>query len=524
MSNDIINFINEPIFQSFNLNKSFTLSVSILPKALNTLAYNLQAFKNKNINSNYTNDINIIIKRIFNNSKIGEIHYINQTQYLDILYFIMNYCNVENYKKINNNIIEKLKIDYKEKTNIFVYYYLFIYFSKINQYKFIRIEEILDLYEILKKNVQFSDDEKKEKIINSICGEFLSIVLNFDDIEKFIDNDLIFLLTIYSFERDIFNGIFDLKYELITNYFKKYKKFLNNDNEEYKSIINKYCKYSLLENSKILEEVKVNPKYTLNDFITIKKKYENFMENFFKFVPYNIEDLNNIQTSLLFIFDKQYFDEISLNTNEYSILLEYFNYNYYEFYDKLMICLLFLLKTLKYPIIKITNTFLILLDLIHLNKKTISYKFLQKFILLIEEFSYNQGIINKIFQIPILILKLLIFLHDMWDILIDKKIPYYYKDYYQIKDLFDFLYEQLKIFKISNDSLKFLYYSFLLKKASRKINWTKNEYEAKKYYLNVYFDLKYTQKKNSKLKILYDYSRNKLINLENKLRIKLIKE
>ena len=248
------------------------------------------------------------------------------------------------------------------------------------------------------------------------------------------------------------------------------------------------------------------------------------MENFFKFVPYNIEDLNNIQTSLLLIFDKQYFDEISLNTKEYSILLKYFNYNYYEFYDKLMICLLFLLKTLKYPIVKITNTFLILLDLIHLNKKTISYKFLQKFLLLIEEFSYNQGIINKIFQIPILILKILIFLHDMWDILIDKKIPYYYKDYYQIKDLFDFLYEQLKIFKISNDSLKFLYYSFLLKKASRKINWTKNEYEAKKYYLNVYFDLKYQQKKNSKLKILYDYSRNKLINLENKLKIKLIKE
>ena len=163
MSNDIINFINEPIFQSFNLNKSFTLSVSILPKALNTLANNLQVSKNKNINSNYTNDINIIIKRIFNNSKIGENHY--QTQYLDILYFIMNYCNVENYKKINNNIIEKLKIDYKEKTNIFVYYYLFIYCSKINQYKFIRIEEILDLYEILKKMFNFLMMKKKKKLL-----------------------------------------------------------------------------------------------------------------------------------------------------------------------------------------------------------------------------------------------------------------------------------------------------------------------------------------------------------------------
>ena len=39
--------------------------------------------------------------------------------------------------------------------------------------------------------------EKKEKIINSICGELLSIVINFNDIEKVINNDSIFLLNIF---------------------------------------------------------------------------------------------------------------------------------------------------------------------------------------------------------------------------------------------------------------------------------------------------------------------------------------
>ena len=133
------------------------------------------------------------------------------------------------------------------------------------------------------------------------------------------------------------------------------------------------------------------------------------------------------------------------------------------------------------------------------------------------------GIVRKIFEIPITQLKIFIFLHDMWDFLIEKKINCYDNDYYEIKKLFSFLYEQSKIYTSSNESILFLYYSFILKKAVRKFNYTNDIYQTKKYYLYVYKDITKKKKKKS-MKKLYDFSKKILEKLENKLQIALINE
>ena len=453
----------------------------------------------------YTNDL--FTKSIFSFSEnIGE------------LYVLMTYYN--NKKNINNDDIEKLKKSYNNgKLNIFIYYYYLIFLSKISEQKIISIKDILELYNDLKKNIHFPDEQKKIKIINSICGEFLSIVFNVDNIELILDNNDVILLMISSLERDMFNGVMDQKYSLFITYFDHFKKFLDkNTNEEYKLIIKKYCKFILLENKKILriinEKSSSNKKttYILNDFIIIKKKYENFMDLFFQDILDDIEDLDKIFSFELKEFDLNNYYEISLNSKEYSILIECFNYNYYDFYCKLMTCLLILFNFLKYPIKKINNTLLILLDLVHLCKKNISYKFYQKLLYLIVKRIHCNGIVRKIFEIPITQLKILIFLHDMWDFLIEKKINYYDNDYYEIKKLFSFLYEQSKIYTSSNESILFLYYSFILKKAVRKFNYTNDIYQTKKYYLYVYKDI--IKKKKKKI----------LEKLENKLQIALINE
>ena len=542
MSKDEINFIEEPIYQSFINKQPFNLSVSKLPDIFQKLGNNISSksiepmvyLQNRNnLFFLVEKDGRPCHKPIFPTSSVSSnCKYINKNEITGYLYVIMNYYDEK--LDIDNNIIKELKKKYKTELNIFVYYYLFVLFSKINQYKFISLKEILNFYEKLKKHVQFPDDKKKNEIINSICAEYLSIILNLyqlDNIEKEeeeeeeeenntnINLDDIFLLTIYSFERDMFNGIIDKKYILLKTYYNKYNQLLKN-NDKYKLILKKYCKYILYENRYIIDNFNKNDSYSLNDFIIIKNKYEHFMELCFKYFPNNIEELNNIITSNLREFDLIFNFEISLNSKEYSILIEYYNDNYYEFYDKLINCLLVLFKSLKYPIGTITNTLLILLDLIHLSKRNLSYNFLIKFLLLIEEYIKSNGIITKIFQIPIVDLKLLIFLHDIWDILIDKKIPYYENEYYIIKELFQYFYELLRNFSTPNDSIKFLYYSFLLKKAKNKIIWTRNEYEAKKYYLTVYKDL--NNQNNPKLKLLYDYSINILKQFEKKLRIKLI--
>ena len=516
MSNNTIDFIKEPIFQSFNCDP-FNLSAPNIHKSLNKIASNIEK---KNIEWNdskffYTNDLfTKSIDSFFEN--IGE------------LYVLMTYYN--NKKNINNDDIEKLKKSYNNgKLNIFIYYYYLIFLSKISEQKIISIKDILELYNDLKKNIHFPDEKKKIKIINSICGEFLSIVLNVDDIESiFENNDDVILLMITSFERDMFNGVMDQKYSLFITYNDHFKKFLDkNTNEEYKLIIKKYCKFILLENKKILRIINEKPSsnkkttYILNDFIIIKKKYENFMDLFFQDISDDIEDLDKNNTQLRFFEPKQNY-EISLNSKEYSILIEFFNYNYYDFYCKLMTCLLILFNFLKYPIKKINNTLLILLDLVHLCKKNISYKFYQKLLYLIVKRIHCNGIVRKIFEIPITQLKILIFLHDMWDFLIEKKINCYDNDYYEIKKLFSFLYEQSKIYTSSNESILFLYYTFILKKAVRKFNYTNDIYQTKKYYLYVYKDI--TKKKKKSMKKLYDFSKKILEKLENKLQIALINE
>ena len=96
---------------------------------------------------------------------------------------------------------------------------------------------------------------------------------------------------------------------------------------------------------------------------------------------------------------------------------------------------------------------------------------------------YTIGIINKIFNIPILQLKILIFLNDIWDILIKNNISYNDEKFYIIKEIINY-FENIILFKkyylINSDSLNYLYYYLLFKNTVRKYFLYKNEYIALK--------------------------------------------
>ena len=124
---------------------------------------------------------------------------------------------------------------------------------------------------------------------------------------------------------------------------------------------------------------------------------------------------------------------------------------------------------------------------------------------------YTIGIINKIFDIPILQLKILIFIHDIWDILIKEKVSYNDEQFYVIKKIINY-FENIYLFKkyylINSDSLNYLYYYLIFKLTVRKYFLYKNEYDALKRFESILNGVK-NQKLKEKVEICLNYCKLK---------------
>ena len=296
----------------------------------------------------------------------------------------------------------------------------------------------------------------------------------------------------------MFNGIFDIKNILFLSLIKK-----DNTIFENKPILNKFLNYSLayeLFDKKDLMELKFEFKKTNMDFETVKKKYKEFMEIFFKSIPFDKKSILfsvNEEINRNITLDIKNNNIIFLTESEFLSLIKKYD-NDIEFINKLLFMLLYICNHLTYPMETIVSTFIIISDLIHLNKNKINRVYLSYFLLTIKKSMYTIGIINKIFNIPILQLKILIFLNDIWDILINENISYNDEDFYIIKEIISY-FENIMLFKQyylnESESLNYLYYFLLFKNTVRKYFLHKNEYKALKQ-----FELILNGVKNKELK------------------------
>lgn len=95
----------------------------------------------------------------------------------------------------------------------------------------------------------------------------------------------------------------------------------------------------------------------------------------------------------------------------------------------------------------------------------------------------NDKIISRFFLVPLFQVKLLIFCHDIWDMLIENQMGYGYNDFYIIKSIIDKLNYNpwFRAFVENIENINFLYYYFIFKKAVRKIKMSKDLYGSIKY-------------------------------------------
>ena len=418
------------------------------------------------------------------------------------------YAGIHSRKKNiqNKEIIKKRleNLNEPEKNN-----YVKTFLSKITENNYISKNDIIkylnDVFS--KKNVKEDKEllEKKEKIVYGTIAEWLSVILDNEmknqyniELKNIINNVEDYI--IYVIERDIFNGVFKTKSFLFSNFdFDKYE-----NNNKFKRIKYKFFKFILgneISNneSQIFTDlfkdiINEENKEILNyqKFIEVKKNYNNFMKWLFNKTGYNYEALSieiakrrKIQEQLKEDKEKLKMN-IELDYFEYSVLIKNF-YEDYNFYNKLLFLLLFLCNNLTYPMITIVNSFIFLSDLIHLNKSNIHLSVLSYFLDIIGNSINSSGFKSKIFKIPILQLKILISLHDIWDFLFKNNIPFYDHRFYHIKDIFNGLRQVLfKGYLTSSKSINYLYYSFIFKKGIRKLKWNKNIVRAMRYFDIVY--------------------------------------
>ena len=334
-------------------------------------------------------------------------------------------------------------------------------------------------------------------------------------------------------QMDLFNGIFDRKYALfkllneafidtlqfndlivLYRYLKLCLFFAKPDikNEKEEIIYKKVYEYLLSKienegknkNQNILKYCK-KEKYSSEIYEMAKDKYKQLIEDLlYKKIP--IKDSN-------LIFSYGYFngkfDEV-LGDFEKDILMEeynfginqkddisntlYFNYldcsillrNYTKdsfFYLKLIKCLIYICSNSSYPFCNIENAFMLLFDVIHLHKKNIPLQYLSQFLYCIDNSMNNDKIISRFFLVPLFQVKLLIFCHDIWDMLIENQMGYGYNDFYIIKSIIDKLNYNpwFRAFVENIENINFLYYYFIFKKAVRKIKMSKDLYGSIKY-------------------------------------------
>ena len=403
----------------------------------------------------------------------------------------------KNEQNIDEAIIKYMKTYLIRKVDSITYNYLLVYLSKISGKNYIDTWNI-DIF-IQKYHEEYNTNNK---VFNFIIAEWVSVILynkSKNELNKIIEDysnkqRYKFLKQIYNplqrkyiidiIERDMFNGIFDIKHILFLSLIKKDNTIF----EKRKSILNKFLNYSLAYELLDKEDlIKFNFKFKKTDmnFESVKKQYEAFMAIFYKSIPFN-------KQSILFSLNEEINRNIILRIKNNNIIclneLEFFSLiktydNDIPFLNKLLFILLYICNHLTYPMETIVSTFIVICDLIHLNKIKINKAYLSYFLFIIKYNMYTIGIINKIFNIPILQLKILIFLNDIWDILIKNNISYNDEKFYIIKEIINY-FENIILFKkyylINSDSLNYLYYYLLFKNTVRKYFLYKNEYIALK--------------------------------------------
>ena len=345
-------------------------------------------------------------------------------------------------------------------------------------------------------------------------------------------NDIIKLLKI-----DLFNGIFDRKYSLLKQFndfdfnniknndlivLYRYLKFClfrekpekKNEGEKqneknfkqfYEELLGNIEKQENNINQNIIKYCK-KEKYSSEIYEMAKIKYKKLIEFFYDKIP--IKD-NNL------IFSNGYFNaqfDTSLDSFENDNIIKdddynfglkkeddisntlYFNYldcsillRHYtkdsSFYLKLIKCLIYICSNSYYPFCNIVNIFMFLCDIIHLHKKNIPLQYLSQFLYCIDNSIKNEKVISRFFLIPLFQLKILIFCHDIWDMLIENKIEYGYTDFYVIKNVIDKLNYNpwFRAFVENIESMNYLFYYFIFKKAVRKLKLNKDLYGSLKY-------------------------------------------
>ena len=488
----------EPVYDSLYNIVPFSISTAYPYDSLNEFR--------PSIRKPYILDVELKNKKLkFITNKSSEIENEN---FLSSIYTAIHFFKTE--QNIDEAIIKYIKKYLARKLDKITYNYLLVCLSKISGKIYIDTWDI-DQY------IQNCDEEENRinKVFNFIIAEWLSVILynkiknEFDKIIlgskkennkifKQIYNPLQRKYIINIIERDMFNGIFDIKNILFLSLIKK-----DNTIFENKPILNKFLNYSLayeLFDKKDLIKLKFKFKKTNMDFETVKKKYKEFMEIFFKSIPFDKKSILfsvNEEINRNITLDIKNNNIIFLSESEFLSLIKKYD-NDIEFINKLLFMLLYICNHLTYPMETIVSTFIIISDLIHLNKNKINRVYLSYFLLTIKKSMYTIGIINKIFNIPILQLKILIFLNDIWDILINENISYNDEDFYIIKEIISY-FENIMLFKQyylnESESLNYLYYFLLFKNTVRKYFLHKNEYKALKQ-----FELILNGVKNKELK------------------------
>ena len=460
----------------------------------------------------YLSEFRSYLNRDFDEFDLKKIENWKKLKYIYAAIHSLNSLN----KYRNSTFIEEIKKTYeenKDKPEINNNYNLLIFLSKITGENYISGEDIIKFCkDILSlKDVQENQKAKKEKIVYGTMGEWLSVIL-YNKIKNKNKGESIFTKNnnlynklckkidekyfIYVIERDIFNGIFDYKSVLFLNMnFEKYK-----DDQKLYRIIYKFLKFTLgnelhlkkqykKELSTIFKQIIEKEKNEIknyNNFMDIKENYEHFMNSLFDIIKKNYQSLfletkDKRQIQICFGNEKIKVN-IELNSFEYSVLIENF-YADYNFYNKLIFLLLFLCNNVTYPMITIVNSFILLSDLIHLNKCNVHLGDLLYYLIIIKDNINNLGFKSKIFDIPILQLKILTSLHDIWDLLIENNIPYYDYRFYLIKNIFNSFNQDLfKGYLKKSSSMNYLYYSFIFKKGIRKLTYNRNIIRAMKYF------------------------------------------
>jgi hypothetical protein len=326
-----------------------------------------------------------------------------------------------------------------------------------------------DIYQILNFEL-FNGNLENQKFLLYQIGKIKE-----KDVKEEEISNLIILYRYYKL--NLFSELKNNKYNYIHDYINKIKQL---EIEFYDAYLNekKKFKYNIYQSTK-------------NKYIRLMEK---FYENFVKETTFNhmqgwkrkfecevFKSLKNSDNDLLKLNDYSYTKY--LNFIDCTILIKNYTKNS-SFYDNLSKLLLFYCNHGIFPIGNIVNSYILLCDIIHLQKYNMNLKFLFEILKTIKTNIYYNGNISNIFTIPLVQLKIFIVCHDIWDILMERKVFFIHFAFYLIKDIFEgisvkpYFRRNLKYY----EDLNFLYYYYIFKKGIKHLIWNKNPLSAMKYF------------------------------------------